>query len=245
MADNAPSPSLLLRGKFPPWKIIVAPSILSADFADLRGELKRLEKAKCQWVHLDIMDGHFVPNITFGPPLVKALRRASDKLFFDAHLMIEKPMKYAQDFANAGVQLLTIHQETVGDARRALRKIKSMGVMAGLSVKPRTPISTIEPFLSEVDLVLVMTVEPGFGGQEMMPNQLNKVRRLALLRAERKLSFHIQVDGGINDATAPLAAAVGANILVAGSFVFNGRTIKQNIERLISGIDIRHPLDQP
>ena len=225
------------RRAFPHWKLLIAPSVLSADFSDLKNELKRIEKAKCSWVHLDIMDGHFVPNITFGPPVIKALRKVSDTLFFDAHLMIEKPMKFATDFAEAGVQLLTFHQETVGSPRHAIRKIHSLGMLAGLSVKPRTPVAVIEPFLDEVDLVLIMTVEPGFGGQAMIPSMLNKVRRLALLREEKKYSFHIQVDGGINDKTAALATAAGANVLVAGSYVFGGRNMKQNIDRLVGTLD--------
>ncbi len=237
MVPSKSTASLSFRRQFPPWKLIVAPSLLAADFSDLKNEVKRLEQAKCNWLHLDIMDGHFVPNLTFGPGLISHLRKTTKKLFFDAHLMIEKPMNFAAPFADAGVQLLTIHQETVGSARRALRKIRSLGMMAGLSVKPRTPISSIEPFLDEVDLVLVMTVEPGFGGQEMIPSMLNKVRRLNLLRKEQKLSFHIQVDGGINASTAPLAVAAGANVLVAGSYLFSGRTIKQNVDRMLANLD--------
>ncbi len=230
--DMNSSTSLLQQ--FPFQRLIVAPSILSANFADLKGELKRLERARCTWVHLDIMDGHFVPNLTIGPPVVKALRKVSDKLFFDAHLMIDNPLKYAPAFADAGTQLLTVHQETLENVGQALKKIRSLGMFCGISVKPKTPISTIEPYLKDLDLVLVMTVEPGFGGQEMMPRMLNKVRRLSLLRQEEDLPFRIQVDGGINEQTAPLAVAAGADVLVAGSYVFAGGTIKQNVERLMA-----------
>ena len=225
------------RQRFNPRRIIVAPSILSADFADLKGELRRCLRARCSWIHVDVMDGHFVPNLTIGPLVVEALRKVSKQLFLDAHLMIEKPLQYAEAFAQAGAQLITIHQETVGSVRRALRHIKQLGVMAGLSIKPRTSVAAIEPFLDEIDLALVMTVEPGFGGQELIPATLNKVRRLALQREESNLSFHIQVDGGINAETAPLATAAGANVLVAGSFIFDGMSVEQNVERLYGSLD--------
>ncbi len=225
------------RRRINPRRIIIAPSILSADFADLKGELRRCLRAKCTWIHVDVMDGHFVPNMTIGPPVLRSLRPLSKRFFFDSHLMIERPMRHVKSFADAGSDLITIHSETVGSVRRAVRAVKRAGPMVGVSIKPRTALANIEPILDEVDLVLVMTVEPGFGGQELIPNTLNKVRRLALLREENKLNFHIQVDGGITHQTAPLAAAAGANVLVAGSYVFQGRSLAQNVERLVKSVD--------
>jgi ribulose-phosphate 3-epimerase len=220
-----------------PRRIVIAPSLLAADFSDLKNELRRCQRARCTWIHLDVMDGHFVPNITIGPPVIRSLRKVSKSLFLDAHLMIDKPLKMAPAFVEAGAQLITIHQETVGSVRRAVRALHKMGVQAGVSIKPRTPVSTLEPFLDEIDLALVMTVEPGFGGQEMIPAMLNKVRQLALWREEKKYTFQIQVDGGINAATAPLATAAGANVLVAGTYMFNGSKMEQNAERLLANVD--------
>ncbi|MCX7011959.1 MAG: ribulose-phosphate 3-epimerase [Candidatus Sumerlaeota bacterium] len=223
--------------RYVPGRLIVAPSILAADFADLKSDLRRCVRARATWIHVDVMDGHFVPNLTIGPVVIRAMRKVSSQLFFDTHLMIDKPLKFAPAFAEAGAQLITIHQETVGSVRHAVQKIRGLGVMAGVSIKPRTSVSAIEPYLDCVDSVLVMTVEPGFGGQDLIPSTLNKVRRLALLREERKLAFHIEVDGGITPETAPLAAAAGANVLVAGSYVFAGGQVKDNIDRLYASID--------
>ncbi len=216
---------------------LIAPSILSADFANLGRELARCRRAKARWIHIDIMDGHFVPNLTMGPSLVKSLRAAEPGLLLDAHLMIEKPMKFAEAFSEAGAEVITIHAETSANLVRDLRKLRRMGLKAGISIKPKTPVRAIIDCLSEVDLVLVMTVEPGFGGQSLIPSALNKVRELDLLRKKRGLEFRLQVDGGISPATAPLAAAAGADVLVAGSAVFNsGSAISDNLAALRSAI---------
>ena len=197
-----------LRPRFDPRGLTVAPSLLSADFASLGREIKRCLRAKCPWIHLDIMDGHFVPNLTIGPPVVQSLRKVSNRAFLDAHLMIEEPLRYAEAFAEAGADAITFHVETVKDPAAAIRTLRAFGVQAGISLKPQTPVSAIEPYLEMLDLVLVMTVEPGFGGQKLIPHTLNKVRRLALLRSEGKLPMHIQVDGGINGETARLAGTI-------------------------------------
>jgi len=212
--------------------IIIAPSLLSADFSQLSAELKKIKQAGCRWVHFDIMDGHFVPNLTFGPMVVSALRPLYKRLFFDVHLMIDDPLFFAQDFIKAGAQLITFHQEIDEKPDKIIRLLHRNGVDAGISIRPRTPVESIEPYLNKVELVLIMTVEPGFGGQKMIPRTLNKVRQLRLLKEKKHLNFLIQVDGGITDETAPLAVAAGADVLVAGSFIFNDRRISQNIARL-------------
>ncbi len=211
----------------------IAPSLLSADFANLRVELQNVRQAGLRWIHLDIMDGHFVPNISFGPPVVQSIRSISRELFFDVHLMIEDPRAYVKEFTSAGAQLVTFHVEAAGeDTTNLLRYIRRQGAQAGLSLRPRTRVSEIEPYIDQADLILVMTVEPGFGGQKLIPGTLNKVRELNLLREERGLSFLIQVDGGINADTAPLAVAAGSDVLVAGSAVFKGGKAKDNIKNL-------------
>lgn len=215
----------------------IAPSLLSADFADLAEELERVKAADCRWLHLDIMDGHFVPNLTFGPPVVKRLREADGELFFDVHLMIENPRDYFVPFAEAGAQGITFHVEAAGDRSAALlRQLRRMGQQAGVSIKPKTPVSAIEELLPLADLVLVMTVEPGFGGQKLIPATLAKVRELIRWREELGLSYLIQVDGGINAETAPLAVAAGADVLVAGSSVFGGGKVRENVRRLRKSI---------
>lgn len=214
----------------------LAPSILSADFTDLKGELQRLERAGCRWVHLDIMDGHFVPNLTIGPPVVAALRRVSKRLFFDAHLMVEEPWKMLADFVDAGVESLTVHAEACPDLSRVIRQIHRLKIKAGVTVRPKTALRAIEDVLPLVDLVLIMTVEPGFGGQELIPSTLNKVRRLELLRQKHGLPFRLQVDGGINAETAPLAVAAGADVLVAGSAIFGDGEVAANVKRLQAAI---------
>ncbi|MFW5864253.1 MAG: ribulose-phosphate 3-epimerase [bacterium] len=218
--------------KHPERVLTMAPSILSANFASLAQELRKMARAKCYWTHLDIMDGHFVPNITFGPPAVESIRKVSSRLFLDAHLMIEDPMKYYERFAEAGADLINIHAEVVEDLPKALKKIKKAGVRVGVTLKPKTPVKAVKPVLDIVDMVLVMTVEPGFGGQSMMPNTLSKVRHLARRRARKGYNFLIQVDGGINEKTAGLAVAAGANVLVAGSAIFGSGNIAQNISNL-------------
>ncbi|NQU42536.1 ribulose-phosphate 3-epimerase, partial [bacterium] len=180
----------------------------------------------------DVMDGHFVPNITFGPPTVRSIRAVSPRLFLDAHLMIAEPMKYIDAFIEAGVENLTLHVEVLDNPGRAMELLRKKGIRASIVVKPKTPIRDIESVLDRVDMVLVMTVEPGFGGQGLMPTMLNKVRELARMRDEQNLKFLIQVDGGINPKTAGLAVAAGANVLVAGSAIFGGRNIAQCIQEL-------------
>ena len=176
-------------------RLDIAPSVLSSDFAWEASELAKCRRAKAQWVHIDIMDGHFVPNITFGPPILKKWTAAEPNMFYDTHLMIEKPMQYAEDFVKAGSDLIMIHIETTNRPRRDLRAIKRMGAKVGLTLRPKTPLKDLLPFLDELDMVLVMTVEPGFGGQSMIAKMLNKVRELDLIRRKEKLPFRLQVDG--------------------------------------------------
>lgn len=208
------------------------PSILSSDFANEAHDLGQCRRARAHWIHVDIMDGHFVPNITFGPPVLKKFTAAEPGLFYDTHLMIDEPMRYAEHFVKAGADLVNIHAETVGQLRRSIRAIKKLGVLAGVTIKPRTPLKTIVNVLDEVDMVLIMTVEPGFGGQGLIPRTLNKVRELNLIRTQERLPLRIQVDGGINAETAALAVAAGADVLVAGNAVFAGGDIAGNLKKL-------------
>lgn len=210
---------------------IVAPSILSADFANLQRELEDMKAAGITWVHVDIMDGHFVPNISIGIPVVKSLRKVTD-LTLDVHLMITEPIRYAKAFCEAGADLVTVHLEadTPEKIHETLSLIRSMGVKAGISVKPGTPAEALEPFLTEVDLILVMTVEPGFGGQKFLDNQMTKVRRLRDEITRRGLKTRIQVDGGVSPKTAHIVAEAGADVLVAGSAVYGAENPAQAID---------------
>ncbi|EHJ53035.1 ribulose-phosphate 3-epimerase [Streptococcus macacae] len=208
----------------------IAPSILAADYANFEKELKRIEDTGVTYVHIDIMDGQFVPNISFGAGVVASMRKYS-KLVFDCHLMVVNPERYVDDFAQAGADIMTIHTEATPHIHGALQKIKDAGMKAGVAINPGTPVASLETVLNVVDQVLIMTVNPGFGGQAFILETLEKVRQVAKLREEKGLSFDIEVDGGIDNKTIALAKKAGASVFVAGSYLFK-KDLKAQIDTL-------------
>ena len=216
-------------------KIKISPSILSADFSQLGQEIKRLEDAGADLIHVDVMDGHFVPNLTIGPPVIKALRKYSS-LPFDVHLMISPVHKYIKDYSEAGADIITIHPEATDDLMSSINLIKDLNKKVGVSLNPDTKTEVIKKFLTSIDLVLIMSVYPGFGGQKFIPEVVKKIKEIKEIKEKEKLQFDIEVDGGINFSNSKLVIEAGANILVSGTTVFknNNGNIKKNIETLKS-----------
>ena len=214
-------------------KIQISPSILSADFNQLGNEIKRLEEAGADMIHVDVMDGHFVPNLTMGPPVIKALRKYT-KLPFDVHLMISPVHKYIKDYADAGADIITIHPETTDNLEDSIQHIKKLNKKIGISLNPETQIEVVKKFLEKIDLVLIMSVHPGFGGQKFIPKVLDKIKELKKIKDQQNLNFDIEVDGGINFDNNKLVIKAGANILVSGTTIFknNNGNIKKNIDTL-------------
>jgi len=209
--------------------MIIAPSILSADFSKLQEDIKTISEA--EWIHVDVMDGHFVPNISIGPAVVKALRPHT-KQIFDTHLMISDPRKYFDAFIDAGSDHITFHVEVDDDPDALIDYLHEKGVKAGISLKPATPLSAIEPYLHKLDVVLVMSVEPGFGGQKFMPDMVDKMQQLSTLKKNQGYQYHIVVDGGINNETAKICKDAGVDVLVAGSYIFKQSNRNKAIEGL-------------
>ena len=216
-------------------KIQISPSILSADFSQLRNEIKRLEEGGADMIHVDVMDGHFVPNLTIGPPVIKSLKKHSS-ILFDVHLMISPVHKYIESYSDAGADIITIHPEATDDLNSSIVKIKELNKKVGVSLNPETKIDIILNVLDKIDLVLIMSVNPGFGGQKFMPEVLNKIKELKKIQKEKSLNFDIEIDGGINFENSKAAIEAGANILVSGTTIFksNNGDIKKNIELLKS-----------
>jgi ribulose-phosphate 3-epimerase len=216
-------------------KIQISPSILSADFSQLGSEIKRLEEGGADLIHVDVMDGHFVPNLTIGPPVIKALKK-NCSIKFDVHLMISPVHKYIDAYADAGADIITIHPEATDDLSSSIKKIKDLGKKVGVSLNPETKVSIIKDHLEQIDLVLIMSVNPGFGGQKFMPEVLDKIKELKNIQKEQNIDFDIEIDGGINFENSKIAIEAGANILVSGTTIFksNNGDIKKNIDLLKS-----------
>jgi len=216
-------------------KIQISPSILSADFSQLGNEIKRLEEGGADLIHVDVMDGHFVPNLTIGPPVIKALKK-NCSIKFDVHLMISPVHKYIEAYSEAGADIITIHPETTDNLQDSIIKIKELKKKVGLSLNPETKVDVIKNYLDQIDLVLIMSVNPGFGGQKFMPEVLEKIKELKLIQKDRNIDFDIEIDGGINFENSKTAIQAGANILVSGTTIFksNNGDIKKNIDLLKS-----------
>ncbi|SFE48860.1 ribulose-phosphate 3-epimerase [Peptostreptococcus sp. D1] len=213
----------------------LAPSVLSADFANLLSSCKKVENAGCEYLHLDVMDGHFVPNITFGAPIIKSLRKDIE-MVFDAHLMITDPDKFIPDLVDAGCDIITVHQEACTHLHRTIQNIKAYNVKAGVVLNPATPIETIKHILPDVDMVLLMSVNPGFGGQKFIPEVLEKIKALKRMIDERGLDIEIEVDGGVNSQNIKALVDAGADVLVAGSAIFNSEDIDLAVMNLRNAV---------
>ena len=216
-------------------KITVAPSLLAADFSKLREEIQEVESYGAEYLHLDVMDGNFVPNISFGAPVISSIRKHSN-LVFDVHLMVENPDRFIKDMVDAGADVITVHAEATKHLNRTIQLIKSYGKKVGVALNPSTPLDVIKYDLKDIDMVLIMTVNPGFGGQAFLPETMDKVRELVALREEKGLNFEIEVDGGIDDQTIAQAKEAGATVFVAGSYVFKG-DVNERVQVLRNQLD--------
>lgn len=217
-------------------KLIIAPSVLAADFANLAQETHMLHDSAAAWIHIDVMDGVFVPNISFGFPVIEAIRKHTNK-FFDCHLMIEKPERYIAQFAASGANMITVHAEACPHLHRTIQQIKSEGCMAGVAINPGTPVSVLEDVIGDLDLALIMSVNPGFGGQKFIANTLHKTVQLKSLIDSTGKEIYLEIDGGVNQINAGALIHAGANVLVAGSFVFASADPKETISQLLQLAD--------